>query len=110
MTAIISAKIYPDDSILARMITTVDDSTNGFRLNLIPMALSASDASSKSLLYATLALSSFHMGKRDEALVHKLDAIKSLKESFQMSFGSEDKVRMLATCMQLCVYSVSKLS
>ena len=96
-----------DDSVLARMITTVDDNTNGFRLDLMPMALSSSDASSKSLLQATLALSSFHLGRPDDALRYKVEAIKSLSESLHMKCGPEEKVKMLASCMQLCVYSVS---
>ncbi|KAF2797979.1 hypothetical protein K505DRAFT_234338 [Melanomma pulvis-pyrius CBS 109.77] len=92
------------DSVLARMITTIDDDTNGFRLDLIQMALSSSDASSRSLLQATLALSSFHLGRQEKALQHKVQAIKSLSESFQAE--STSKLAQLATCMMLCVYSV----
>lgn len=88
------------------MVTTVDDDTNGFRLDLIPMALSSSDASSRSLLQATLALSSFHIGRPEEALQHKVKAIKSLSESFQTETAS--KLTQLAACMMLCVYSVSE--
>ena len=73
--------LYADDSVLARMITTIDDESNGFRLDLIPMALGSSDASARSLLHATLALSSFHLGRPDEALRYKVKAIKSLSES-----------------------------
>jgi hypothetical protein len=94
-----------DDSVLARMITTIDDSTNGFRLDLIPMALSSSGPAERSLLQATLALSAFHLGRPEDALRHKVEAIKSLAESFQQDFSS--KVAQFATCMMLCVYSVS---
>ena len=102
-----SANMLADDSVLARMITTIDDNTNGFRLDLIPMALSSSDVSSRSLLQATLALSSFHIGRPEEALRHKVEAIKSLSESFQGERTS--KLTQLAACMMLCVYSVSRI-
>ncbi|KAH7135689.1 fungal-specific transcription factor domain-containing protein [Dendryphion nanum] len=92
------------DSVLARMITTIDDNTNGFRLKLIPMALSSTDASSKSLLQAISALSSFHLGRSEEALQHKVKAIKSLSKSFQE--GPSAMLTQFATCMMLCVYSV----
>jgi hypothetical protein len=92
------------DSVLARMVTTIDDSTNGFRLDLIRMALSSSDASSRSLLQATLALSSFHIGRSEEALKHKVRAIKSLNESLH---GGGHKMTQIAACMMLCVNSVS---
>jgi hypothetical protein len=92
------------DSVLARMITTIDDNTNGFRLDLIQMALSSSDASSRSLLQATLALASFHLGRPEEALKHKVRAIKSLNESLQ---GEGQRMTQIAACMMLCVYSVS---
>jgi hypothetical protein len=94
------------DSVLSRMITTVDDNTNGFRHDLIPMALSSSDAASRSLLQATLALSSFHIGRQDEALRHKVRAIQSLKESFEVRGGGGLKMAQLSACMMLCVYSV----
>ncbi|ORX93487.1 fungal-specific transcription factor domain-domain-containing protein [Clohesyomyces aquaticus] len=92
------------DSVLARMVTTVDDNTNGFRLDLIPMALSSSDPTSKSLLEATLALSSFHLGRPEVALRHKVRAIKSLSESIETSTSA--KLTQLGACMMLCVYSV----
>lgn len=91
---------------MARMVTTVDDNSNGFRLDLIPMALSSSDAASRSLLEATLALSSFHLGRPEEALQHKTSAIQSLSESFQGRNAS--RLAQLAACMMLCVYSVSR--
>ncbi|KAJ4363984.1 hypothetical protein N0V83_009438 [Neocucurbitaria cava] len=93
-----------DDSVLARMITTIDDNTNGFRLDLMRMALSSSDASAQSLLQATLALSSFHLGRAEEALKHKVRAIKSLSESVRTESAS--KPTQLAACLMLCVYSV----
>jgi hypothetical protein len=93
-----------DDSVLSRMITTIDDNTNGFRFELIPIALSSSDTSSRGLLEAMLALSSFHLGKQEEALMHKVKAIKSLSSSFQG--GSASRIAQFSACMMLCVYSV----
>ena len=96
-----------DDSIIARMVTTVDDRTNGFRFELMPMALSPSDAASQSLLQATLALSSFHLGRSEDALRYKVKAIKSLSESFAEPTYS--RVPQIAACMMLTVYSVSRI-
>lgn len=86
------------------MITTIDDDTNGFRRELIPMALSSPNASARSLLQATLALSSFHLGRPEEALKHKVKAINALSESFKVADTS--RVAQFAACMMLCVYSV----
>jgi hypothetical protein len=95
-----------DDQVLARMVTTIDDNTNGFRLDIIPIALSG-DAGSQSLLQATLALSSYHLGREEDALSHKVRALKSLSESFQHSNAS--RLSQFAACMMLCVYSVSQV-
>jgi hypothetical protein len=86
------------------MITTIDDNTNGFRHELIPIALSSSEASSQGLLEATLALSSFHLGKQEEALMHKVKAINSLSKSFNGQNAS--RIAQFSACMMLCVYSV----
>ncbi|PVH97578.1 hypothetical protein DM02DRAFT_730495 [Periconia macrospinosa] len=92
------------DSVVARMITTIDDDTNGFRLNLIPMALSSTETSSKSLLEATLALAAFHVGREEDALKHKVRAIRLLSDSIQSPH--QNKIAQFSTCMMLCVYSV----
>jgi hypothetical protein len=86
------------------MITTIDDDTNGFRLNLIPMALLSSETSSKSLLQATLALSSFHLGREEEALVHKVRAIELLADSFQDAASS--RIAQFSTCMSKLVMCI----
>ncbi|KAF2500109.1 hypothetical protein BU16DRAFT_556592 [Lophium mytilinum] len=91
------------DSVLARMITTIDDDNNGFRTNILPMALS-SDESSISLLKATLALASFHMSKTEDAIEYKMAAFQKLCISFQRNKNS--KAAQAASCMMLCVYSV----
>jgi hypothetical protein len=87
------------------MITTVDDNTNGLRLELIPMALSSPDAASSGLLEAMMALSSFHLGQPGVALKHKVKAINALSKSLRVD-GS-NRITQSATYMMLCVYSVS---
>jgi hypothetical protein len=94
------------ENVLSRMITTLDDAVNGFRDALLPLALSSKDSSSHSLLEATLALSASHTGRQDEALKHKMAAIKALSASIISSNGSE--AAQLATCMMLCVNSVGE--
>jgi hypothetical protein len=91
------------------MVTTIDDSTNGFRLEIMPMALTSTNPAAKSLLHATLALASFHLGSREEALTHKLRAIKALAGSIHCESPSDEKSRLtqFASCLMLCVYSVS---
>lgn len=97
-----------DESVLARMITTIDDDTNGFRFELLPMALATEDASSRSLLQAILALTAFHLGSRDEALNYKVMSIETLNESFRNQPQGDERYRItqLASCMMLCLYSV----
>ncbi|KAF2449717.1 hypothetical protein P171DRAFT_440185 [Karstenula rhodostoma CBS 690.94] len=96
------------DSVVARMMTTIDDSTNGFRLQIMPMALTSTDVSATSLLQAILALASFHLGSREEALTHKVEAIKALAESFHCAPPLDERFRLtqFASCLMLCVYSV----
>lgn len=95
--------------VVARMITTVDDSTNGFRLQLVPMALTSTELSAMSLLQAILAVAAFHLGSRDEALGHKVKAIEALSHSFSEESVLDEKTRLtqFAACMMLCTYSVS---
>ncbi|KAF2814254.1 uncharacterized protein BDZ99DRAFT_234292 [Mytilinidion resinicola] len=91
------------DTVLARMITTIDDDNNGFRTNILPMALSSED-STKSLLKATLALASFHLSKTEDAIQYKMAAFKRLCISLWISKNSV--AAQAASCMMLCVYSV----
>jgi hypothetical protein len=86
------------------MITTVDDSLNGFRTVLLPNALSDNFISSKSLQNAILALSAFHLQGRDAALPYKLASIRLLSRSIQS--GEKNLVGQFATCMMLCVGDV----
>lgn len=73
------------------------------------MALMSADAAATGLLQAILALSAFHMGSPEEALNHKVKAIAALSQSFNTECLSNERKRLtqFATCMMLCVYSVS---
>lgn len=95
------------------MTTTIDDETNGFRLALIPMALSSSDLSAQSILHATLAIACYHLGRPQQALKHKFRAIKDLSDSLATAsirdLDAATKTRHFAASMMLCVYGVSAL-
>lgn len=86
------------------MITTIDDSNNGFRSVLLPAALSQSALSSQSLRYTMLALSAAHLGRREAATKYKLAAIRLLSESIHRSENAT--LGQFATCMMLCVCDV----
>ncbi|KAH6633494.1 fungal-specific transcription factor domain-containing protein [Boeremia exigua] len=98
------------DMQIARMTTTIDDESNGFRLALIPMALSSSDLSAQSILNATLAIACYHLGRPQQALRYKFQAIKDLSDSFSdLSIETVDpatQTRHFAASMMLCVYGV----
>ena len=88
------------------MISTIDVH-NGFREDLLPMALAHSGIASDGLRNAILALSTFHMAGSEEALQYKQNAIQSLNGSLGAdSVGISET--QLATAMMLCVYSVSQ--
>ncbi|KAF9690831.1 hypothetical protein EKO04_011169 [Ascochyta lentis] len=95
---------------IARITTTIDDDSNGFRLALIPMALSSSDLSARSIYHSTLAVSCYHLGRPQEALRHKVQAIKNLSDSFASlcveTVEPAIKTRHFAASMMLCVYGV----
>lgn len=95
---------------IARMTTTIDDESNGFRLALIPMALSSSDLSARSMLHSTLAISCYHLGRPQQAFKYKFRAIKDLSDSFNdlsiETVDSATKTRLFAASMMLCVYGV----
>lgn len=95
---------------IARITTTIDDESNGFRLALIPMALASTDLSARSILNSTLAVACYHLGRPQEALNYKFRAIKDLSDSFaSLSIENVDavtKTRHFAASMMLCVYGV----
>ncbi|KAI1615281.1 fungal-specific transcription factor domain-containing protein [Exophiala viscosa] len=90
---------------LARIITTVDDAHNGFRNEILPMALTQQSKASQSLMESILALCAFHVSGPSRALQHKARALRLLNQSLQEDV-SEDLSAKLAACMLLCVYGV----
>ncbi|KAI0012577.1 fungal-specific transcription factor domain-containing protein [Xylariaceae sp. FL0662B] len=89
---------------LSRMISTIDVN-NGFREDLLPMALSSHSSASHGLRNAILAVSAFHLWGADQALSYKAEALRSLSSSLSSeSVGITET--QLATSMMLCVYNV----
>ncbi|KAI3326138.1 fungal-specific transcription factor domain-containing protein [Xylariaceae sp. AK1471] len=89
---------------LSQMISTIDIN-NGFREDLIPMALSSEGKASHGLRNAILAVSAFHLWGSGQALSYKAEAIRSLSSSLSTeSLGTTET--QLATSMMLCVYNV----
>ncbi|KAK7888333.1 hypothetical protein LTR67_008679 [Exophiala xenobiotica] len=93
------------ESRLARIITTVDDAQNGFRNELLPIALSHKTKASQGLMESILALCAFHVGGPSQALQHKARALRLLHQALQTDHP-DDLSAKLATCMLLCVYGV----
>lgn len=87
------------------MITTIDDSCNGFRTVLIPNALCEQSLSSQSLREAILALSASHLWGYQAAIGHKLRSIRLLSQSI---YENENQlIGQFGSCMVLCVCDVS---
>jgi hypothetical protein len=109
-----STDLGPDDREIARITTTIDDESNGFRLALIPMALSSPDLAARSILCTTLAIACYHLGRPQEATRYRYRAIRDLSNSLgNMSVDSMDsvtKTRHFAASMMLCVYGVCSLA
>ncbi|KAF5863504.1 hypothetical protein ETB97_010005 [Aspergillus alliaceus] len=94
------------EAVLSRMITTLDNETNGFRHVLLPMILSYPvRIPAKALWHGILALSAFYLGHSKQALAHKTAAIGLLSRSFEVS-DSPSRLIQIAACMMLCVYEV----
>ena len=89
------------------MISTVE-SNNGFRLELLPIALSGSSCAAKGLRSAILALSAFHRFGSGAALPYKIQALQLLSHSLETESNSDVPIEsQLAASMMLCVYNVS---
>lgn len=75
------------------------------------MALSSSDLSARSILHSTLAVACYHLGRPQQALKYKFQAIKDLSDSLASltieTVDSATKTRQFAASMMLCVYGVS---
>lgn len=87
------------------MITTIEVN-NGFRGELLPMALDGSSFATNGLLNAILALSAFHRYGPGAALSYKTCALKLLSHSLERESALYTQVQ-LAASMMLCVYNVS---
>ncbi|PSR90869.1 fungal-specific transcription factor domain-domain-containing protein [Coniella lustricola] len=88
---------------IARMISTID-ANNGFRQELVPMAVARNSFATESLLNAIFALSAFHRHGTGAALCYKYRAIKFLNWSIQKE--SRHIESQIAASMMLCVYNV----
>jgi hypothetical protein len=86
------------------MISTIDIN-NGFRDEIMPMALSTYSSASDGLRNAMLALAAFHLWGAEEALPYKSKALRSLSSSL-LSESIDITETQLATSMMLCVYNV----
>ncbi|KAJ5096796.1 fungal-specific transcription factor domain-containing protein [Penicillium angulare] len=96
-----------DESRISRMISTID-ATNGFRSELIPMALASSSSASLALRNAILAVSAFHRYGAAAALQFKAKAVRWLSLSLSSETHNDTDIAntQLAASMMLCVYSV----
>ncbi|KAJ0116865.1 n-terminal fungal transcription regulatory domain-containing protein [Diaporthe amygdali] len=91
---------------IARMISTVD-ANNGFRLQLLPIAMSGSNFAARGLRSAILALSAFHRHGSGAALPYKIQALRLLSHSLEKeSYVDVPIESQLAASMMLCVYNV----
>ncbi|KAH8881329.1 hypothetical protein GQ53DRAFT_754479 [Thozetella sp. PMI_491] len=93
---------------IARMISTID-ARNGFRMELLPWALSQAGHSFAALRNAILAVAALHKFGPDAAMPFKSKALSSLAQSFaadEGTPGSGAAQAQLGASMMLCVYSV----
>ena len=101
------------------MISTIH-TPNGFRSELLPMALSNRDQSASALCNAMLAVSACHHRGSEAALQYKSNAVRSLFDSLYLggqypregpttieARGEDIIDTQIAASMMLCVYSVS---
>lgn len=90
----------------SRLITTIDDDTNGFRHVLIKMAFSDSSDSSLAILQAILTFSAYHLYGADAAATHNLAAVGALARSLESSSDPRDRLGQLAASMLLVTFGV----
>ena len=90
----------------SRMITTIDDDSNGFRHVLIGMAFSDSSDSSSALIEAILAFSACQLYGGDIASVHNAAAVHALSKSLKTSSATQDRLCQLAASMLLVTFGV----
>lgn len=95
------------ETVLSRIITTVDDYRNGFRHVLIKMALSEPSVSSAAVLQAILAFSAYHLSGSQAGIQHSFAAISALSSSLRSSTELRDRYHQLAASLVLTTYGVS---
>lgn len=100
-----------DEQRISSMICTIDIN-NGFRLDLLPRALSQTSEASVALRSAIFAVSCFHRFDAQKALPFKTKALRYLS----YSLAGEEALRhpgvaetQFAASLMLCVYSVRNL-
>lgn len=87
------------------MISTLQAS-NGFRLELLPMALSAADPSSAALCNAMMAVAAVNHWGAEVALPFKAKATRHLVHALSYDQSEGATAVQAAASMMLCVYSV----
>lgn len=98
------------ETVLSRMVTTIDDDRNAFRHVLIKMALSDASMSSVAVLQAILAFSANHLSGSQAGAKHSVAAINALSSSMRCSTELRDRYRQLAASLVLTTYEVNTLS
>lgn len=86
------------------MITTIDDSRNGFRGILLPLALAEKEISSQSLRHAIFAVSASHLWGEAAAVKYKIAAIRFLSQS--LNTGEVPNISQFSACMMLLICDV----
>lgn len=99
---------FTDENSLSRIITTIDDSTNGFRHLLIRLALSDVSMSSNALLQAIFALSAYQLSGRNQGTAYKVNAINSLSKAMREEANRYDRLRQISASMLLVLCEVWK--
>lgn len=94
----------------SRMITTIDDDSNGFRHVLIGMAFSGLSDSSSAMIQAILAFSACQLYGGDAASMHNAAAVQALSKSIETSSAPQDRLCQLATSMLLVTFGIFHLN
>lgn len=87
------------------MISTLQ-ADNGFRLELLPMALSGTDLSSLALCNAMMAVAAVNNWGAEAALPFKAKATRHLVHALSSDHSESATAVQAAASMMLCVYTV----
>ena len=90
----------------SRMITTIDDDSNGFRHVLIGMAFSDLFDSASAMIQAILAFSACQLYGGDAASMHNAAAVQALSRSIENSSAPQDRLCQLAASMLLVTFGI----